>query len=58
MAVKICFVCDQPITRGEPRLEVSGVIIHEYCAVESGNVCDTPGCESRWLVHGGPCELQ
>jgi hypothetical protein len=58
MTVKICFVCDDPIVAGEPRLLVANVLIHEYCAVEHGGVfCDTPECMYRWTAHGGACIL-
>lgn len=54
-AAKCCFVCDDAIINGEPRIEVAGVVIHEYCAVESGNVCDDDGCMYWRCVHGGEC---
>lgn len=57
MAVKMCYVCDIPVLRGEPRMIVSGLTIHEHCAPDTGAVCNTPDCMWRWTVHGGACVL-
>lgn len=54
-AVKMCYVCDAPIMRGEPRLFVDNIAIHEYCSVEAGIVCDNEDCGDWRLAHGGPC---
>lgn len=55
MPIKMCYVCDMPIERREPRILISGVLIHEYCAPERGVTCDTANCMWRWTVHSGEC---
>lgn len=54
--MRFCYVCDEPILKGEPRAYVSGLLVHSYCNPDvDGDMCDTEGCMYRWTYHNGTC---
>lgn len=53
--MRMCYVCDLPISRGEPRKLVDDLMIHEYCSPEGGQTCNTRDCMWRWTDHAGAC---
>lgn len=57
MTTRFCYVCDSAILKGEPRIYIDNLSIHEYCDIDSRGVpfCDNELCADRWLVHAGPC---
>ncbi len=56
MAVKLCYVCELPVERGDARTFLGSLILHEECDPElRGKLCDTDECAWRWTDHGGAC---
>lgn len=57
MSVRICYVCDEPILRGEPRIYLDSLSIHEYCDPEGEGraLCSNTECGYRWTTHAGKC---
>lgn len=56
MSIRMCYVCDQPIGKGEARSFVGTLAIHEYCDPDiQGKTCNVEDCGYRWTIHAGEC---
>lgn len=55
MGVRFCYVCDQPISKSEPRAYIGNLSIHECCDPDASAVkaCDVESCAWRWTTHSG-----
>lgn len=54
MAVKMCYVCDEPIQKSEPRTYLGDLAMHDYCDPDiTGKTCDVDNCAWRWTIHAG-----
>lgn len=53
--MKWCAVCPNPVLDTDPSVMVAGQLIHRYCSIEGGAVCENDFCQYWREDHSGPC---